>query len=682
VTDPRPDAAVVYLDVDDEITSAATRIRMAPERRLAIVLPAGSRVSTSRINFRLLSREASQRGQDLAIVAPEASTRALAASAGLAAFASVSEYEAALLHGGPEPPDPTGRPDGPPAAPDGFVATGAPVDTDGADGTHGGPADSPTARFDSWPDAIDPRRGTAPDPGRAVGAGATAAGFSSAANRGSVRSGSSLRSGNQPGYPSGGYPNAPDVRPRTSVAETALMPIPDVREERRRRRVSGWVLAFASILIVLLAIGGVAGWLFLPTAVVTVAARVDPVGPLQLTVRADPLEVTTDVVKGVVPAQVVTFDLSVSDEFPASGKKVSETRAAGAVEWTNCDPTRAYTIPDGTIVKTADGEQFATGDSVFLPVAILSGSPPSISCQSRDVAITARSPGTEGNVAAGTITDVPSDFNSVVIRVTNPNPTTGGTHTESKIVAQKDVDAALATLSKALRDEFTTQLADPAKVPAGLTLFPGTRSMSSGDPTVAPDSLVGQATPTFTLKLVATGTATAVDPALVQAVGDQRIRAAVAADKALVKGSVDVRVGAPHVDGSAVLFPVTARASEVNAPDAGAIRRAVKGMPVDEARERLRDYGDATVDVWPGWVTTITSYDFRLDVNVVSDVPTEPITPVPSASPSVAPLPLPSAAPSGASGTPSAAPSASPAGASPKASTRARPTASAAPSST
>jgi baseplate J-like protein len=678
MTGPGSDVAVVYLDVDDEITSAATRIRMAPERRLAIVLPAGSRVSTSRINFRLLSREASQRGQDLAIVAPEASTRALAASAGLAAFASVSEYEAALEDGGPEPPGRGNPPNGPPLATGGLVATPGPVEADGA---IDGRPDSPTAKFDAWPDAVDPRRGRALDGPDGAGGGATAPGFPPPPNRGGVRSGSSLRSG--PVAPSGGDPSAPRVRPRTSVSDTALMPIPEVREEhRRRRRVSGWVLAFASILIVLLAIGGVAGWLFLPTAMVTVAARVDPVGPLQFTVRADPLEVTTDLATGVVPAEVVTFDLSVADEFPASGKRVSETRATGAVEWTNCDPTRSYTIPSGTIVKTSGGEQFATGDGVFLPVAILSGSPPSISCQSRDVAITARSPGTEGNVAAGTITDVPSDYNSVVIRVLNPNPTTGGTHTESKIVAQKDVDAALATLSKALRDEFTAQLADPRKAPPGLTLFPGTRSMSSGDPTVPPDSLVGQAAPTFTLKLVATGTATAVDPALVQAVGDQRIRAAVAADKALVKGSVDVRVGAPHVDGSAVLFPVTARASEVNSPDAGAIRRTVKGMPVDEARERLRDYGDATVDVWPGWVTTITSYDFRLDVKVVSDVPTEPITPDPSASPSVVPLPLPSAAPSGAAGTPSAAPSASGAGASPKASTRARPTASAAPSST
>ena len=77
-------ATIVYLDADDEITSAAARIRAADDARVALVLPFGSRVATSRINFRLLAREALVTGRRLDIVAPDASARALAASAGLA----------------------------------------------------------------------------------------------------------------------------------------------------------------------------------------------------------------------------------------------------------------------------------------------------------------------------------------------------------------------------------------------------------------------------------------------------------------------------------------------------------------------------------------------------------------------------------------------------------------------
>src|SRR6478752_3638516 len=89
-------ATIVYLDADDEITSAASRIRTADDQRVGLVIPFGSRVATSRINFRLLAREALATGRRLDIVAPDASARALAASAGLPVFASVGEYEAAL----------------------------------------------------------------------------------------------------------------------------------------------------------------------------------------------------------------------------------------------------------------------------------------------------------------------------------------------------------------------------------------------------------------------------------------------------------------------------------------------------------------------------------------------------------------------------------------------------------
>jgi hypothetical protein len=91
--------AIVYLDVDDEITTAAARIRDATDLEIVLVLPAGSRIATSRINFRLLAHEASSRSRRLAIIAPEGSTRALAASAGLPVFATIPEYEEARGEG-------------------------------------------------------------------------------------------------------------------------------------------------------------------------------------------------------------------------------------------------------------------------------------------------------------------------------------------------------------------------------------------------------------------------------------------------------------------------------------------------------------------------------------------------------------------------------------------------------
>src|SRR6476659_5695038 len=87
---------IIYLEVDDEITTAATRIRTSEATRLAVVLPYGSRVATSRINFRLLARDALTHEKRLSIVSGDPATRALAASAGLPVFGSVAEYEASV----------------------------------------------------------------------------------------------------------------------------------------------------------------------------------------------------------------------------------------------------------------------------------------------------------------------------------------------------------------------------------------------------------------------------------------------------------------------------------------------------------------------------------------------------------------------------------------------------------
>ncbi|MDQ3127746.1 MAG: hypothetical protein M3Q66_04720, partial [Chloroflexota bacterium] len=92
---------IVYLDVDDEITSAASRIRSAAGTKVALVVPYGSRIATSRMNFRLLSREALVSNKRLSIVSGDAGSRSLAASAGLPVFGSVGEYESSLSTPGP-----------------------------------------------------------------------------------------------------------------------------------------------------------------------------------------------------------------------------------------------------------------------------------------------------------------------------------------------------------------------------------------------------------------------------------------------------------------------------------------------------------------------------------------------------------------------------------------------------
>ena len=88
--------AVCYLEVDDEITTAIGRLRAVSDGEAIVVVPAGSRIATSRINFKLLAREGLERRMNIAAVSEDPQVRALAISAGLPAYDSIRTAEQAL----------------------------------------------------------------------------------------------------------------------------------------------------------------------------------------------------------------------------------------------------------------------------------------------------------------------------------------------------------------------------------------------------------------------------------------------------------------------------------------------------------------------------------------------------------------------------------------------------------
>ena len=115
---------------------------------------------------------------------------------------------------------------------------------------------------------------------------------------------------------------------------------------------------------------------------------------------------------------------------------------------------------------------FVTTQAVTVPRAVFIPPTPGIA----DAPIQAVAKGTSGNVDAGTITHVSTSVQAQLVNsedpVNNEQPTTGGTHTEKKVVGQKDVDGAVATLRKSLTTQLDAGVDDPQRLPAGTTAFP------------------------------------------------------------------------------------------------------------------------------------------------------------------------------------------------------------------
>jgi len=598
-------ATIVYLDADDEITSAAARIRAADDERVGLVLPFGSRVATSRINFRLLAREALATGRRLDIVAPDATARALAASAGLAVFGSVGEYESALdaVHGEDAATTDLGSA--------GLGSAGLALAGSGASGL--GAADAASR-------ATSPR---APADGGAV-AQADASPDTAPTERVRVPI-------TEPASADYGAPGVP----REAAGVAPVGAVRSVRDDRPTRGISSRVVLVGVLALLLLGAGAVAAVTVLPTAEITVTPRIEPIGPISFTVTANPAATVVDPDAGVIPATTVEVPVTVSAEFPATGTKVVRKKATGRVRFTNCDPSSAYTIPSGAVVSTRSGIGFELDEAVFLAVAGISGSPPNIRvrCTTSDVGVTAAKSGPSGNVDAGAIRIVPARYNRTLVRVTNPEATTGGSREEFPEVTQTDVDAALAKLNEDALAQFQAGLEDPGSVPEGTTVFPETAVIGELTPDVDPKSFVDQQVASFTLSLSGSGTAQAVDASPIEAIAEQRLNAAIAEGYELVDGSTTVDIGEGTVVEGVVSFPVDGSARQVRPLDSATLEPLVLGLPKADAEDALREYGDVSIVLWPGYVTSVPTLDSRVMIDVAPAVDPDAGAPKPSPEP-------------------------------------------------
>jgi hypothetical protein len=599
----------VYLDVDDEITSAAARIRGSEATKVALVVPYGSRIATSRMNFRLLSREAVVNNRRLSIVASDAATRALAASAGLPVFASVAEYDAASVpvdgpRDGAPPVAPTSDSDAEGKGGGAAIAATA-VGAAALAGAAGTVATPPAAakrkskaKAAAGPPPVsdETQKVVAPQmaPTTSLPAPVTAA-VAAAAGATAVTHG-------------------PSVGPAPSIAPAPTVRVPVLRS-RRMPKIGPTAVIIGAAIVLAIVVAGVAAYIFLPSAQIAVTPKEEPIPPISLTVRADPDATAIDAETGVVPAERLEVPVLVSESFETTGRRVEETPANGVVTFESYNFLASNTIPSGSIVSTEGGIQFVTQRAVTLPQADLVL--PNVIPSRVNVAVVAAKAGEAGNVPANAIRVVPRGEDPEVTKVNNADATSGGAREEFPQVSEAEVTAALEKLNADLATAFAAAVEDGAGAPENTTVYPETAVMGPSTPTVDPASLVGQEVADFDLGVSADGTVIAVDDSPVKGIAESRLLANVGADYRLVDGSVRITPGEPTVTGGQVSFPVSASASRVRILDAGELLALVKDKSIEEAEAALAPYGQVEITPWPDWVSSIPSLDARVTLVIV-----------------------------------------------------------------
>ena len=503
------DAAVIYLEADDEVTSVIRRLRAVDPGPVIVVAPGRSRATSS--------------------VVGDALTRSLAHEAGVPAHASIDEARRA-------------------------------------------------------------------DPGAAPAAQAQHAPIHVV--RGPVAEGTA------PTLAAAAVPSTPDdvTRPVPVVRPARSRPI--VRRSTRR----AVPLAALGALALLLLAGVVAAATLLPSATVTLVPRSETIGPIHYTIEVeDPerLEGTT-----TATAEVVATGTYAIQE-PASGTVV-------LFNWTFFP----VDVPAGTFV--AAGEQaFATQAAVTVPRGRLTGEG-TIAAGEQSVAVVAADPGPAANVPAAAINvvlneDIDASLRGFVEnnepRVLNPAPTAGGVDTSGPEITQEDVDAAVAALTGDLRQQAAAAVApeddeiivpaapsEPAiQIPEGLA---GTRDQErveiSGELAWAADR---------------------VDPEVVIVAAEERFAAdadAIPDGHELLAGSVSATLGETTRAEAGLVAEATVTAQSAPTVDRVAVIERIAGRDEAEAEAALADIGVAEVELWPGWVTSVPTIEWRVDVRIGS----------------------------------------------------------------
>jgi hypothetical protein len=306
----------------------------------------------------------------------------------------------------------------------------------------------------------------------------------------------------------------------------------------------------------------------------------------------------------------------------ATGTRLEQVSATGAVTFANWNTAASVAVPQGTSVSVGGVVAFVTNQRIVVLAATFSGTNTVPSHGS--VGITAVVPGLSGNVAAADIDTVddrlvrgflkssPSNKNRLV---TNPEATVGGAETPHTVIQQSDVDAVVA----GLQADLASHLADVLAGQPGL-LYSGPPADEVPQINV-PAGLVGtEDQATFQL----TGTLAFNRPYVMRTDVQAAARDALAADPqaapegtTVLTDSIQVEMGTVTVNGDQMTIAVTLRAAAAAAIDEVAVQDKVAGKTVGEAKAALADQGDVQIKLFPDWLDRLPRIPFRITVLTV-----------------------------------------------------------------
>lgn len=564
---------IIYLEIDEDITSAIDKLSKNSSDSVQIVTAKRSTLFQSLINMKLLKKAAADNNKVLTLVTADRVATNLAGRVGVPVAERVGE---------------PGRV--PPAA--GAVMPKSDDEIDG--GTVGGAAED-----DSKKAAVV---GGAVAGATAAAASSKAAGAAGTTDTAASASVSAPESKSLP-VPAASASAAKPAAAAASAAKSKTKKIPNIGIMQKRVL---WIAGGIFAVLLLLGLN-----YYFTNAKVTLFARGMQVnGNFKFT--ADPSSQTSNIDTAVLAATQVKVEKNLKGSVTATGTKDNGTKAHGTMTVFN-RTNNDQKLVAGTRFQSPDGKIFRSTADVTVPKAYLQNFNPVAGQANVDVSADQNGDGFNLGPAKYSIPALGGDQ-----VYGQGGQMSGGTTKTSKVITQADVDKAKQAAIDADKADVQKQLEEKADKDQVLLVESIKQNVTKTD--ANPE--VGSEAPNGTVNIEITYSALAVMKSDLSNLTRSQVQSQIGEDKEIYDDGSDnlvlAAVGAPAPSG-AQSFDAKASAFAGNRINKDELAKAIKGKKYGEATEIANQTADVErteITITPSWATRMPGIQKHIKIEV------------------------------------------------------------------
>lgn len=562
-----PAKDVIYIDVDDEITTIIDKVRASSSKIVALVLPKRATMLQSIVNMKLLKKSADNDKKHLVLITAEAGLLPLAAATEL--------FVAKNLQTKPEIPD---------------VQSLTPLSSD--------VQEDDTELQDITLDRSQP-----------IGAlaGKTPGGSPKVGAAGSALTGQSDNEIDMSDEVYGSSDDDQNANPASTDVpkKDKSRKVPNFNKFRLRLILGGCGLILLIVLYVIC-------FKVLPSAAVVIKTNSQEI-TTNANLTLSPAATSVNTTSMTLPAQAQKLQKTFTQQAAATGQQNNGQKATGTISMSagTCSGTAPADVAAGTGV-TSNGLTFITQNSVTFTPVVDHGK-----CTwqaAKAVTIVAQNGGAQYNIAASSFvvagrSDVSAGSSSAM---------TGGTDNITKIVQQSDIDSAKAKLDGQDNANVKTQLQNQL-TSAGL--MPVTATFAGAPPTVTTSANAGDAADNVTVTEVTNFTMLGVKQTDLQQAIAASIKDQFDAHKQSILdyGLGSANFGTPTQSGDNT--QISLQTAVVVGPDlkTAQIIPEIAGKKTGDVTQIIKStpgVTDVTVKYSPFWVTAMPTKQSKITVTI------------------------------------------------------------------